>query len=73
MITTKRVIVGVSIIFVAVMVYQWGHSDGREGKEFGLIVESIAAESQPKISPVKARANKGNALPLLYLSFYLCL
>jgi len=56
MMTTKRMLVGASIIFVAVMVYQWGHSDGREGKEFGLIGESIAAESQPKISPVKARA-----------------
>ena len=54
--TTQRMLVGVSIIFVAVMVYQWGHSDGREGKEFGLIGESIAAENQPKFSPVKARA-----------------
>ena len=44
MMTTKRMLVGASIIFVAVMVYQWGHSDGREGKEFGLIGESIAAE-----------------------------
>jgi len=42
--------------FVAVMLYQWGHLDGREGKAPGLIGESIAAESPPKISPVKARA-----------------
>ena len=42
--------------FVAVMLYQWGQLDGREGKVSGLIGESIAAESSPKISPVKARA-----------------
>jgi ribonuclease Z len=44
--------------FVAVMLYQWGHLDGREGKVSGLIGESIAAESSPKISPVKARARE---------------
>jgi ribonuclease Z len=38
------------------MLYQWGHLDGGEGKMSGLISESIAAESSPKISPVKARA-----------------
>ena len=53
---TKRVLIVASMTFVAVMLYQWGHLDGREGKVSGLIGESIAAESSPKISPVKARA-----------------
>jgi ribonuclease Z len=33
-----------------------GQYEGREGKVFGLIGESIAAESPPKVSPNKARA-----------------
>ena len=41
--------------FMAVMVYQWGHEDGREGKSSGIVSEAIAAESPPKASPVKAR------------------
>jgi len=56
MIATKRVLFAASMTFVAVMLYQWGHLDGREGKTSGLIAESIAAESPPKVSPVKARA-----------------
>lgn len=52
----KKVFIGASITLVAVMLYQWGHSDGREGKTSGLINESVAAGSPPKISPVKARA-----------------
>jgi len=52
----KRVLIVASMTFVSVMLYQWGNLDGREGKVSGLIGESIAAESSPKISPVKARA-----------------
>jgi len=58
MISIKRVLFVVSMSFVAVMLYQWGQLDGREGKVSGLIGESIAAESSPKISPVKARARE---------------
>jgi ribonuclease Z len=54
----KRVLVIASVTFVSVMLYQWGHLDGGEGKMSGLIGESIAAESSPKISPVKARARE---------------
>ena len=39
--TTKRVLIGVSITFVAVMLYQWGHLDGREGRTSGLIGECV--------------------------------
>jgi len=53
---TKRVLIVASVTFVSVMLYQWGHLDGREGKASGVMGESIAAESSPKISPVKARA-----------------
>ena len=52
----RRVLIVASMTFVSVMLYQWGNLDGREGKVSGLIGESIAAESSPKISPVKARA-----------------
>ena len=56
MVSIKRVLVIASMSFVAMLLYQWGHIDGREGKVTGLIGESIAAESSQKISPVKARA-----------------
>jgi len=55
MITTKRVLIGASIAFVAVMLYLWGHSDGRAGRAPGLVGVSLAAQSPPKLSPVKAR------------------
>ena len=54
----KRVLIVASVTFVSVMLYQWGHLDGGEGKMSGLIGESIAAESPSKISPVKARARE---------------
>jgi len=50
----KSVLIVASVTFVSVMLYQWGHLDGRDGKMSGLIGESIAAESPPKSSPVKA-------------------
>lgn len=55
MTSIRSMFIVASMTFVAVMLYQWGQLDGREGKSFGLIGESIAAESPPKISPVKAR------------------
>jgi len=55
MITTKRVLIGASIAFVAVMLYLWGHYDGRAGRAPGLFGELFAAQSPPKLSPVKAR------------------
>ncbi len=51
MTTTKRVLLVASIGLIAVMLYQWGHLDGREGKTSGLIGEANAAES-----PVQASA-----------------
>jgi ribonuclease Z len=54
--TMKRALIVAAMAFMAVMLYQWGHVDGREGKSSGIISESIAAESPPKASPVKARA-----------------
>jgi len=53
--TIKKVFIGASLTLVAVMLYQWGQIDGRKGKASGLISESIAAGSPPKVSPVKAR------------------
>jgi ribonuclease Z len=53
---TNKVLIVASMALMAVMLYQWGHVDGREGKSSGIISESIAAESPPKASPVKARA-----------------
>ncbi len=55
MITTKRVLIVASIAFVAVMLYLWGHSDGRAGRAPGLVGVSLAAQSPPELSPVKAR------------------
>ncbi len=55
MTATKKALVVVSVTFVAVMLYLWGHSDGRNGKTAVPINESVAAQNPPKISPVKAR------------------
>ncbi len=57
MITTKRVLIIASITLVAVMLYLWGHYDGRAGRAPGLSGEYFAAESsRAQYSPVKARA-----------------
>ena len=55
MITTKRALIIASVMLVAVMLYQWGHYDGRAGRATGLFGELFAAQSPPKLSPVKAR------------------
>lgn len=54
MTTKKSVFIGTFITLAAAIIYQWGHIDGRDGKASGFIAESIAAESLPKASPVKA-------------------
>jgi ribonuclease Z len=50
----KRVFIGASITLAAVIIYQWGHIDGSEGKSSKVIAESIA-ESSSAPSTVKAR------------------
>lgn len=40
---------------IGALSYMWGNIDGREGRTLPLIEAADAAESQPKISPVKAR------------------
>jgi len=50
----KRVFIGASITLAAVIIYQWGHIDGSEGKPSKAIAESIA-ESSSVPSTVKAR------------------
>jgi ribonuclease Z len=49
------VFVGAAAIVAAVMLYLWGHEDGRTGRMVGLSEEASAAPSPPKLSPVKAR------------------
>jgi hypothetical protein len=56
MIAKTRVITAACITVVAVVLYLWGHLDGREGRTTGLIAESCAADSPPAQSPVKAPA-----------------
>ncbi|TNF76466.1 MAG: MBL fold metallo-hydrolase, partial [Acidobacteria bacterium] len=51
----KRALIGVSLTLVALMLYLWGHLDGRGGSAPQLLAESFAAESSPKFSPVEAR------------------
>ena len=51
----KKGFIAASITLVALLLYQWGHTDGQKGRVFKLIGESVAAQSSPKISPVKAR------------------
>ena len=44
MTTTKRVVFVSSMILVAAVVYQWGHSNGSAGRALGLLGVSLAAE-----------------------------
>ncbi len=55
MIATKKVLIVASVGLGAVMLYLWGHLDGREGRTPGPLGVLSAAESPPKVSPVKAR------------------
>ena len=51
----KSLLIFVSLTLVTVVVYQWGHLDGRQGKTSGLIDESFAAEKSTEVSPTHAR------------------
>jgi ribonuclease Z len=53
-ITTKKAVSGAMVVFVGMLVYLWGHSDGREGRA-SLVNESFAAEKSPLVSPVLPR------------------
>ena len=55
MTTSSKVLILAFMTFIAVVLYQWGHSNGSEGRATGLISESFAAENPPGLSPVKAR------------------
>jgi len=55
MIVSKGMLTTAAIMVVAVVIYLWGHSDGREGRTAGLIGASFAATSPPGVSPTKAR------------------
>ena len=59
---TKSFLIFLSATLVAVLVYQWGHLDGRQGKTSGLIEESFAAEKSTEVSP-NARQGSGYLLP----------
>ena len=51
MTTPKRLLIIGSIASVAVVLYLWGHSDGREGRGFGPVGESFAADSPSGCRP----------------------
>jgi ribonuclease Z len=44
----------VAITFIGLVAYFWGHLDGSEGRSI-LIDDSVAAQKEPEVSPVKAR------------------
>ena len=50
----KGIVLVVSAIVVAGLLYIWGHTDGRMGKAIGLPGVVVASEGSPKSSPVKA-------------------
>ena len=56
MTSTKRVFLVTSVAFLAATLYLWGHADGSAGRAAVLTETAVAAESTPKLSPVKARA-----------------
>ena len=53
MVATKKWIIVLSLAFVVGLVYLWGLSDGRNGRELS---STAVAQSPPEVSPVKARA-----------------
>ena len=53
---SKRILTLTSLAIAAIMIYQWGHLDGRGQKASGFMPESVAAESPATSSPVKASA-----------------
>ena len=52
----KKLFIFISLSAVFVSAYQWGNTDGQAGRVFQIVESSIAADSPPAISPVKARA-----------------
>jgi ribonuclease Z len=50
----KGIVLVVSVIVIAGLLYLWGHTDGRTGKAIGLPGVAVADEGSPKFSPVKA-------------------
>jgi ribonuclease Z len=51
----KNYYVVAAVITATIIVYTWGHSDGRAGKALGIVPEVFAAEGAEKVSPVQAR------------------
>ncbi len=52
--TTKRIVLGASMMLVAAMLYLWGNLDGRSGRTVG-VTGTASAQSAPELSPVSAR------------------
>jgi ribonuclease Z len=52
----KRILTVTSLALMGVVIYQWGHMDGRGQKVSGFMPESVAAVSPTPSSPVKASA-----------------
>ena len=52
----KGIVLVVSVIVVAGMLYLWGHTDGRTGKAIGLPDVAVADEGSPKFSPATPRS-----------------
>jgi len=53
-VTLKKAVSGAMVVVVGLLVYFWGHSDGREGRT-SLVNESFAAEKSTEVSPVLPR------------------
>lgn len=53
--TLKRIFTVACVAVLGVSFYYWGHTDGQGDRKFQLVKDLVAAESTPKISPVKAR------------------
>ncbi len=53
---TKRYLIGLSLVAMVAVVYEWGLSDGQRGQSLGVIAKATAAEEPTNSSPVKARA-----------------
>jgi len=53
MVSAKKTFIGASLAFVVALVYLWGHTDGRNGKELS---GNAMAQSAPAVSPVAVAA-----------------
>ena len=56
MTSMKRTLIGLSLVAMVAVVYEWGLSNGQEGINSGVLAKAVAAESPTKSSPVKASA-----------------